>query len=196
MMRFLMIGSLAVAAMSALLLPQPGVALEEKKGEKEALKACETRTCDIVAKKGGSDLVCSIGRTWKKDKIKAGFGARVAWRWGDAQCSGDINVPAALIADALTRPEHKITVPLHTVTCLLENETGTVPLKITLAPTIQTRGGRARKVWINVKSIEGPGVIKSTIWTVVRLEDSIGIFHGDIVKAVNKFIDRCQAPKT
>ena len=187
-------GLMTGLALLIALAPGTGRALEEKKGEKEALKACETRTCSLISRKGaGGDLACSIGRTWKQDSIKAGFGARVAWRWGDAQCSANISIPGAILAEGLTKPETKIALPLHTVTCLLEKEKELIPVNITLAPTLQMKDGRARKVWINVKSVDGPGVIRSAILTTARLEDSVGIFHGDIIKAVNKFIDRCAA---
>lgn len=175
----------------------PSSAFDEKAGEKDALKACETNICDIVGKKSptGKDLACSIGKTWKQDKIKAGIGGRVAWHWGDARCSGEIAVPRAMILEAMTKPEAKISLPLHKVSCELERSSGgPAPVVITLAPSLQLKGGEVKKVWVNVRSVEAPSVIKGVIWTVARLEDSVGIFHRDMVKGINRFMkDKCKA---
>jgi hypothetical protein len=173
-------------------------AFEERAGEKDALKACEQRICDVVARKApkGPDVVCSIGKTWKQEKIRTGIGGKVAWRWGDARCSGDVNFPRATMIEALTKPELKVNVPLHTVRCELEQSGGRIaPVVVTLAPTLTFRNGEVHKIWVNLKSVEAPSMVKATIWTTARLEDSIGIFHRGMVRGVNRFLrERC-APK-
>ncbi len=172
-------------------------AFDERPGEKDALMACEAKLCEIVAKKNptGKDLACSVGKTWKHEKIRAGIGGRVAWHWGDARCSGEIVVPRALFLEALTRPEAKVHVPLHRVNCELERSSGgPAHVVITLAPTLQLKGGEVKKVWINVKSVEAPTMVKGAIWAVARLENSVGIFHRDIVKGINRFVrEKCKA---
>ena len=185
----------AVAALVATAVPSS--AFEEKAGEKEALKACEASICDIVGKKSpaGKDIACAIGKTWKQDKIQAGIGGRVAWAWGDARCAGEIAVPRALVIEALTKPEVKISLPMHKVSCELERSSGgPAPVVITLAPTLLLKGGEVKKVWVNVKTVEAPSVIKGVIWAVARLENSVGIFHRDMVKGINRFMkEKCKA---
>lgn len=172
------------------------LAFDEKASEKDALKACETSICEIVAKKSptGPDLGCAIGKTWKQDRIKAGIGGRVAWHWGDARCSSAIAVPRAMLIEALTKPHAKISLPLHKVSCELERGGSIIPVTITLAPTFHTKNGEVRKFWVNVKTVEAPSVIKGIIWTVARLEDTVGLFHRDLIKGINRFArERCAA---
>jgi hypothetical protein len=64
-----------------------------------------------------------------------------------------------------------------------------------LAPKIIFKNGRAEKVWINLKKVDGPVSVKATIWTVARLEDSIGIFHRQMIKSMNKFVEKSCAKK-
>jgi hypothetical protein len=79
------------------------------------------------------------------------------------------------------------------VNCLVEHE-GKDPttVKATLAPKATFKGGKVEKVWINLKEVEGPAVIKGLAFTVARLEDSVGVFHKYLVEAVNELIhDKC-----
>ncbi len=62
-------------AAGLLLSAGSAAALDEKANEKELLKACEQRMCEIIVKKeaAGSDLKCELGKTWNKSKIKDGI---------------------------------------------------------------------------------------------------------------------------
>ena len=53
---------------------------------------------------------------------------------------------------------------------------------------------KASKVELKVEDIEGPAMIKGLIWTTVKLEDNLGIFHKDMLKEINKFLHR-KCPK-
>ena len=64
-----------------------------------------------------------------------------------------------------------------------------------LAPKIIFKNGKAEKVWINLKDVDGPMSIKATIWTVARLADSVGLFHRKMIKSMNKFIEKGCAKK-
>ena len=61
-------------------------------------------------------------------------------------------------------------------------------VKATLAPKIVFKGGKAEKIWINLLHVEGPTGIKATMSTAARLNDTIGLFHRTMLKAVNGYI--------
>jgi hypothetical protein len=61
-------------------------------------------------------------------------------------------------------------------------------VKVTLAPKISFKDGKAQRGWINVRKIEAPAVIRGAIWTAAQIEDKFGLFHGDMIAEINEFI--------
>ena len=49
--------------------------------------------------------------------------------------------------------------------------------------------------WINLEKIDGPENVTGTISTIAAMEDKLGIFHGSLIKSVNKFIHKRCADK-
>lgn len=173
------------------------LALEETANEKDALKACEKRVCEMVVKKeaAGDDLACALQKTWSKDKIKEGIEKkRISWGFGNARCAVEVKVPRATIHSALTKSEHALELAAHTVKCEVERESEVTPITVTLAPKVNFKDGKAVKAWIGVKEIEAPAVVKGAIWTVAKVEDTIGLFHSDMIAEINEFIDK-KCPK-
>ena len=66
--------------------------------------------------------------------------------------------------------------------CVVERDQQLKPVIIKLAPKLEFKNGKADKVWINLKEIEGPDDIKGTVWTAAKLEDTLGIFHAPMIK--------------
>jgi hypothetical protein len=185
----------AVAAVS--LDTRPAQALEQPAGEKDALKDCEQRLCDIVINKqtSGDDLSCPISKTWLKDKIKDGVAKkRMTWAFGDARCTVDLSAKRDTILGAVTKPEHDLELAPHTVKCEIERDNEVTAINISLAPKIAFKNGKAEKAWLNLKSIEGPAVVRGAIWTAAQLEDTFGVFHGDMIKEINEFVEE-KCPK-
>ncbi len=184
-------------------LVSPASAIEAIRGEKAKLKACEKQLCQAILSKSpkGKPIACKLIKTWDRNKIKKGAGTKsLKWGFGDAQCTIDLKLDRSLIASAMTAPKYKLFLPQHTVNCRVETEDGVKPVRVVLAPKIKFKNGRAYKAWLKVKDVQGPGMLEGLIWTTVRLEDSIGIFHGQIIKAVNKFtqqqcVERYATPK-
>lgn len=173
-------------------LGQPALALEEPAGELEALKACEKDICTMILEKkpAGQDLACKLTKTWASETIKGGESQSVKWGFGDARCTTSVKLSRADVHAALTRPSHTIIVPNQTVRCEVERSGELKPLTAKASPRLEFRKGRAEKVWINLKEIEGPVDIKGTVWTAASLEDSIGIFHKSMIKQINKFMHK------
>jgi hypothetical protein len=172
-------------------------ALEERKDEKEKLKICERRMCEMIVRKTpvSGDLSCALTKTWASEKIKERAEDSVAtWDYGDARCSVELKLPRAMIVEALAGPKVKLELPRHEVVCEVERDKETTPVRIEIAPKIEFKGGKARQVWVNVKDVDGPAAIKGLVLTVAKVEDTVGLFQKRILKAVNKFIqEKCPA---
>lgn len=184
-------GGAAVWALYALVISAlPAAALEQSDAEMAALKACEKQICTMILGKQpkGADLACGVQKTWAKSSLEEGNNKGVSWGFGDARCSVDLKLSRAEVVNALTKPKHKVFVPAHDVKCVIERDGALQPVTARLAPKLVFKNGKAEKVWINLESIEGPADVKSTISAAAKLEDSIGVFHGPMIKQINKFM--------
>jgi len=187
--RVIATGSLvAVAVCSA-------AALEVPKGEKEALKACQKRLCDLVTKKAptNGDFTCGLSKTWAKADLKQGSASgKMTWGFGDARCSVDLKLARATIVSALKEQKTTVEFPSHTVTCLVERDDKPDNVTAVLAPKAQLEDGKVKRVWVNLKSVEGPSTIKGLAFAAAKLEDNLGLFRKPFVKAINKLLhDTC-----
>lgn len=175
----------------------PAAALEADKDEKERLEACEKTLCETVVKKNPKDgaVACDLSKTWDRVKIEKGAGSKaLSWGFGDAKCKLEVSLPRKHLVAALTEKRHKFFLPRHTVVCDVETQKGVEPVRVTLRPKMKFENGKASKVELKVEDIEGPAMIKGLIWTTVKLEDNLGIFHKDMLKEINKFLHR-KCPK-
>lgn len=175
----------------------PAAALEETTSEKDELKACEKRICEIIVKKdtSGPDLACKLSKTWNKAKIQEGIEKkRLTWSFGNARCAIDVGMKRDDILAAISKPEHTITLDPQTVKCQVEREKEVTEVSVTLAPKLSFKGGKADKAWLNVTQIEAPTVIKGAIWTAAQIENNIGLFHTDMIAEINEFIGQ-KCPK-
>jgi hypothetical protein len=173
-------------------------ALQPDPAEWDKLKVCEKAVCAMAVKKpaSGPDLSCTVAKTWTKDQIKDGIKKKqvVSWSLGDAQCTLDVKLGRATLVDALTKPDHVVQFAPHVVKCVVERDGKQSPVNITLAPTITFKGSQAVKAVLHVKDVDAPAVIKAAVWTVAGLEDSVGIFHKDMLKGINGFLgQKCKA---
>ncbi|MBL8564705.1 MAG: hypothetical protein JNM89_03205 [Hyphomicrobiaceae bacterium] len=187
------IAATVVLAGAIALHAAPARALEILPNEKAGREACEKRVCDIILKKtAGPPLVCNMTKTWDRDKIKKGSNKkRITWGFGDARCSLTLNLDRSLILPALTNDKYTLVFPPQTVNCLVEDEEKKAkPLVVIAAPKVKFKDGQAYKVWINVKEVEGEGLVKNLVWSVSKLADGIGIFHSDTVKSINTFVHK------
>jgi hypothetical protein len=174
----------------------PASAIEPRADEKERLKTCEKSLCQVlVSKKPASgDLQCPLSKVWSRKTMKEGSANKLRWGFGAAKCEVDLKVPRDMIVGALSAAEIKVTIPTHTVECEVERESSVDKAQITLAPIIEFKDGKAKKIWINVTDIKAPGVVKGVVWSAAQLEDTVGVFQRRMIKSVNKFITE-ECPK-
>ncbi|MGD9783388.1 MAG: hypothetical protein AB7E80_16710 [Hyphomicrobiaceae bacterium] len=181
------------ATVLALTTPTAGaLALEVLPDEKAGREACERRFCQIVLerKEAGPPLTCDMTKTWDRNKIKKGGQKKsISWGFGDARCKVALRLERSVFVPALDSAKYTVALPVQTVRCEIEDSDGKLkPLIVEAAPKIKFKDGRAYKAWINVKEVKGEGMVKSLVWSVSKLADSIGIFHKDTIQEINKFI--------
>lgn len=179
-----------VVAIVATSMVASALALEVPANEQAVLDACEKAICTTILDKKpvGADLACALTKTWAKDTIKGGESKTVKWGFGDAQCKTSLHLTHADIIAALTQPSYSLKVEKQTVSCEVEREGALKPVTAVASPRIDFKAGKADKVWINLKDLDGPTDIKGTIWTAAQLEDTFGIFHKNMIKQINKFM--------
>jgi hypothetical protein len=179
------------ALLTGVLMAPPVRALEEQKGEQQALDACDERLCRMLQQKtpAGEDLKCRLTKTWARSTIKEADRTELSWGFGDARCSVELNVSRAAIVAAVTSTSpFKFWLPPHTADCVIEQDGQLKPIKATVAPKIVFKDGRAEKVWINLTHIDGPANITGWLSAGAQLSDRVGIFHRAMVKSVNGYI--------
>ncbi len=187
---------LGIAAI-LLLLPSTAEALEKPAKEKERLKACEAQLCNLLVTRQPTkgQLKCDIGKKWGESDIKKGADKKdIGWSFGDARCNLVVRAKRSSLIKAVTAPKYKLAFSRHTVHCDVETSSGVEPLVVKFAPRIHFKDGKAEKVWIKLKSVKGPSLLSSLVWTVAKLNDGVGLFHSDMLKEINKFIHK-KCPK-
>lgn len=188
--RFVLLLSALALALSALTLPATTAwAIEKVPGEKQRLKSCERALCKMILlkKPGGKDLNCNLTKTWLKSDIKKGAKRKITWGFGDAQCTTKVNIPRAVIIAAMTQKKATVLLNRQTAICKVERNGEIKTVRAVLSPKLKTKWGKAKKLWINLKELEGPADIKGTVWTASALADSLGLFHRRMIKGINKF---------
>lgn len=169
----------------------------ESETEKQALQKCEIDICRMITDKSrdGADLTCQLSKTWQQEDIEKGAQEKkLTWGFGRARCNVAVDVKRADIVDAVTKPEYTLKIEKQPVDCEIERNEEKYPIKLTLAPVLQFKDGKATEAQLGVDNIEGTTLIKGVVWTAATLEQNFGLFQSDIVREVNKFIER-QCPK-
>lgn len=172
---------------------RPAVALEETDDEKDGRKACEAQICRLIVDKPKEKgaLKCDLGKTWGKAKIKEGADSKqIKWSFGDARCKVSVRIPKRVIVKALTQPKFTFEARPHVVHCDVETGNGIEPVRAVLKPKLKFEGGRVKKAWVGLKELDGPTLLKGLVWTTAKLEDTLGIFHSEMVKEINKFVHK------
>ncbi len=182
----------AVVAVATAVWLAPAQALEEERGEAAAIKACDQRLCAILVQKNpaGEDLRCKLSKTWSRSTIKDADSQKLSWGFGDARCTVEINLSRALVVSALTADKRKLFIPPHTANCVVEQDGKLEKVTAVLSPKIAFVNGKADKIWVNLSSVEGPVGIRTTLLAAAQLADGLGLFHRQMIKAVNRHIER------
>lgn len=187
----LLITTLAMAAGTGLALAK-SPRLVDRPSDKDDVQACEMRLCTIVVRKPaqGDDLKCALAKTWTRAAVKYGAEAAsmMTWNMGDARCSVQLNIGRGDLVAAMSQPDYTLQFAAHTASCDIVSDDQISKLNVTLAPKIVFKSGEAKKVWVNVKKVDGPSGLKTMVWTAAKLEDKLGLFHKPMIKEINKLL--------
>jgi hypothetical protein len=191
------IGVLGAGVPALVLSGSAALALEEQKGEAAAIEACDKRLCAILVSKSpqGPDLKCALTKTWARSAIKEADSRQLSWGFGDARCSVDINLSRAKLVEAMTAERTTFHTGRLTANCVVEQDGQLKKVTAVVAPKIEFRDGKAEKVWVRLKSVDGPASVTLTLQTAAQLADTFGLFHRQMIKNINRYIDR-HCPKT
>ncbi len=184
--------AMAVLAAGVGVAPGMARALEEGKGEEAAIQDCDKRLCAILLSRSpvGPDLKCALTKTWARSKIKEADSQQLSWGFGDARCSVEINLSRATLVAAMTKEHMTFRSPRLTAACVVEENGKPEKVTAVVAPKIEFRNGKVRKIWVRLKKVDGPASITLTVKTAAQLADTFGIFHRQMRKNVNRYITR------
>ena len=186
--------SAALAVGVSVSMATGAVALDEGKDEKQNLEACERELCGILVKReaNGSDLKCAVQKTWAGRLIKQGVEQKkLTWGFGDVRCTVNLEAKRQELVDALAKPQFELKLSKHAIRCEVERDKEVMPITVALSPRFQFKDGKAVKAWLGIGEIEAPAVLKGAIWTAAQLEDTFGIVHSDLLREINRFVERC-----
>jgi hypothetical protein len=161
--------------------------------EADKLKACEATVCGLIVKKGPADgpLTCEVSKTWGHQFIEDGVKEKsFKWGLGDARCALKLEIGRDLLLKALSEPDYVLQMPPHTASCDAETGSTVTSVKITLAPKITFKGGKATSATLGVGQIEAPAAVTAVIWSAAKIEDTIGLFQGQLLREINNFVEK------
>jgi hypothetical protein len=160
--------------------------------ELERLQQCDRDLCDIIRAptEAGGPLQCELSRTWYKDQLdKAAKSKGLTWVLGDATCGVKIDVNRTVLSRALTESSYRLKVPQQPATCEVEYRGARYPVKVSVAPEIEFREGKATAVVLGIHDIEANTILKALLWSTVKMQEKLGIYQDDIVRGVNEYIE-------
>ncbi|MGB8738304.1 MAG: hypothetical protein WCD20_19660 [Rhodomicrobium sp.] len=187
---------LALSLAGAILaLTQGHPARADTEQEKQKLAQCAKDICGILVSKDakGPGVTCDLTKTWDKDVIQKGAESKsVGWGLGSATCSAKVTIKRADIVAAMTASEMKFRFSKQPFSC--EIGTDKYPVSATLAPVLRFKGGTVVGASLRMDDIQGAALIKGVVWTASELERHLGIFEGDLVREINRFVQK-ECPK-
>ena len=141
----------------------------------------------------GPDLRCDVTKTWDAKQVEKGAQSKsLGWGLGAVSCHFQASIKRADIATALSSPEGKLKLSKQEVACEIgENR---YPIKATAAPELSFKNGIDTQASLHVENIDGAPLIQGAVWTAAKLERHFGLFEKDLVREVNRFIQK-ECPK-
>ncbi len=168
---------------------------DDAAAEKEKLAQCAKQLCGVILSKDakGPDLTCDLAKTWEKEEIQKGADYKnLSWGFGSARCTAKLNAKRADFVAALTSHEYTLKIGKQPVACEIGAEK--YGIRATLAPKLEFKDGAVTHGAVHMDDIEGAALIKGVVWTAAALERNFGLFEGDLVREVNRFVQK-ECPK-
>jgi hypothetical protein len=171
--------------------------------EKEARKQCKVDICKVFATRSaeGAPIACDVTKTFLEGDISQRIlSGRIGWPWGNAQCTTRVELDRAELAKTLAKPEGTIKLKAHELKCTVDNQknglgTGAdgYALKVSVAPEVTFKNGKATEVKLNWSNIDAPMLAQGAIWTATTADSAINVMGGSAVTMINEFMgDHCK----
>jgi hypothetical protein len=166
----------------------------EEKAEKDARKACKKTICDILATRdpNGDDVACDITKTWRAEDITKMLGGKISWPWGKAVCQSKLELKRAALAKAMSEPEYEVVLDPQQVSCTLAQKDAGEPyqVKITLAPKVKFKDGKATEATLNWGDASAPLLVYPLVYAGTGLDNQTNVLGPQVVRMVNAFATR------
>jgi hypothetical protein len=166
----------------------------EEKAEKDARKACKKTICDILATRdpNGDDVACDITKTWRAEDITKMLGGKISWPWGKAVCQSKLELKRAALAKAMSEPEYEVVLDPQQVSCTLAQKDAGEPyqVKITLAPKVKFKDGKATEATLNWGDASAPLLVYPLVYAGTGLDNQTNVLGPEVVRMVNEFATR------
>ena len=138
-------------------------------------------------------MTCDLEKTWQKEDIQKGADYKhLSWGFGSARCTAKLNAKRADLVAALTSHEYTLKIGKQPVACEIGEEKYSI--RATLAPELEFKDGAVTHGAVHMDDIEGSALIKGVVWTAAALERNFGLFESDLVREVNRFVQK-ECPK-
>jgi hypothetical protein len=166
----------------------------EEKAEKDARKACKRTICDILATRdpNGADVSCDITKTWRAEDMAKMLGGKISWPWGNAVCQSKLVIKRAALANAMSEAEYEVALAPQTVSCTLAQKDKSEPyqVKITLAPKVKFKDGKATEATLNWGDASAPLLVYPLIYAGTGIDNQTNVLGPKVVHMVNAFTTR------
>jgi hypothetical protein len=172
----------------------------EEKAEKAQRRICKVQICSIFSTKDpqGADIDCPIVKTWREEDIEDILGGKLDWPWGKARCTAQLKLNRAVLVAAADADGTVAKLEKHTITCSLDlkSDEESYDVKIDISPEVTFAGGKAKSARMNWGAIDAPMLAYSVIWPGAKLDNSLNVLGGQVVKMTNEFMGKkCDALK-
>lgn len=170
--------------------------------EKNARKQCKTDICKAFATRSadGGAIACDITKTFLgadiSQKILSG---KIAWPWGNAQCATRVELDRAALVKLVSEPDATVKLKAHELKCTVDkgvsgaNAAQSYLLKMSIAPEVTFKNGRAASVKLNWSNINAPLLAQGAIWSAATVDSALNVMGSSAVAQVNEFIyDHCK----
>ena len=170
---------------------------ERLTAEKDARKACKAEICKALAAGTVENglIACDATKTWLDteigDRILLG---KISWPLGHAKCTTHIEIDRSDLVKLASSPEATVKLKPHTIKCVVdkkggqENEKDAYTLKISLAPEVTFKNGKASSVKLNWSDIDAPTLLQGAIWSATTLDSAFNIMSGSAVAQIDDFM--------
>jgi hypothetical protein len=169
--------------------------------EKDARKECKTNICKVFATRSaeGAPITCDVTKTFLghdiSEKILSG---KISWPWGAAQCTSHVDLDRAALAKLISQPEATMKLKPHELKCVIDKSASggaskNYVLKLSIAPEVTFKNGRATKVKLNWGKIDAPLLAKSALWSATAIDSTMNVVGASAVRRLNAFIyEKCK----